>query len=76
MSDAYTVARKHLENALNEATENNIDHDRLGQSMIWEVIALYKASGRNNDDIKSEFEFTLENVGTDRIFHVISFIRT
>lgn len=76
MSDAYTVARKHLENALNEATENNIDHDRLGQSMIWEVIALYKASGRNNDDIKSEFEFTLENVCTDGIFHVISFTRT
>jgi len=71
MFEAYNIARKHLEKALKQANEHNIDNDRLGQSMIWKVIEMYKSSGRNNDDIKSEFEFTLENVATDGIFHVI-----
>jgi hypothetical protein len=71
MADAYSLAKEHLLKGIEDAASNNIDSDTYGQALIWEVISLYKTNGRNNDDIKSEFEFTLENVGVDGIFHVI-----
>ncbi|MDA0788469.1 MAG: hypothetical protein O2780_03315 [Proteobacteria bacterium] len=71
MADAYSLAREHLARATQEAADNNIDSNTFGQALIWEVITQYMANGRTREDIKSELEFTLENVNTDGIFHVV-----
>ena len=71
MADAYSLAREHLKRGFEEAAENNIDNNTYGQALIWEAITAYMASGRSREDIKSELEFTLENVNTDGISHVV-----
>lgn len=71
MADAYSIAQQHLDAALAEATDNNIDPNRVGSALIWKVLEMYGKSGRTKDDIVSEVEFTLENVDQEGIFHVI-----
>jgi hypothetical protein len=71
MADAWSLAKEHLAEGIADAGQHGVDSNTYGQALVWEIIALYKANGRSNADIKGEFEFTLENVGVDGIFHVV-----
>ena len=69
-SDAYSIAKQHLDAGLAEAKSNNIDVNAYGQALVWKLFELYKESGRKADDINNEIQFTLENLDDDGTFHV------
>lgn len=70
MADAYSLAQKHLDMAVTEAAENNIDPNALGQALVWKVIELYQKNGRDSKDIVGEIQYTLDNINDDNTFHV------
>jgi len=70
MTNAYSLAKEHLDKCLQEATKNNVDLNTYGQALIWKLIERYQESGRSNSDIISEIQYTLENIDDDRTFHV------
>jgi len=70
MTNAYSLAKEHLDKCLQEATKNNIDLNTYGQALIWMLIERYQESGRSNSDIISEIQYTLENIDDDGTFHV------
>lgn len=70
MADAFSLAQKHLDQAVAEAAGNNIDPNSMGQALIWKVIELYKANGRLSCDIVDEIQYTLDNIDDDNTFHV------
>ena len=70
MTNAYSLAKEHLDKCLQEATKNNIDLNTYGQALIWMLIERYQESGRSNSDIISEIQYTLENIDDDGTFRV------
>jgi hypothetical protein len=70
MTDAYTLAKQHLDTGIQEAADNNVDLNAYGQALVWKLIERYKAEGRSVNDIVSEITYTLENVEDDGTFHV------
>lgn len=70
MADAYSLAQKHLDEAVTDAAENNVDISALGQALVWKLIELYKKEGRSSKDIVSEIQYTLDNIEDDNTFHV------
>jgi len=70
MTNAYSLAKEHLDKCLQEATKNNVDLNTYGQALIWMLIERYQESGRSNSDIISEIQYTLENIDDDGTFHV------
>jgi len=70
MTDAYTLAKQHLDVGIQEAADNNIDINAYGQALVWKLIERYKAHGRSVDDIVNEIKYTLDNVEDDGTFHV------
>lgn len=70
MTDAYSLAQKHLDSAVAEAQDANVSIDSLGQALIWKVIELYKKEGRSSKDVISEIQYTLDNIDDDNTFHV------
>ena len=70
MTDAYSLAKGHLDKCIQEAVENDIDLNTYGQAPIWKLIERYQESGRSNSDIISEIQYTLENIDDDGTFHV------
>jgi len=70
MSDAYTIAQKHLDSALVEAQENNISNNAMGQALIWKALEMYKKEGRSTKDIVQEVQYSLDNLDDDNTFHV------
>ena len=70
MTDAYSLAKEHLDKGILEAADSNIDLNTYGQALIWKLIEHYQESGRSNSDIVSEIQYTLENIEDDGTFHV------
>ena len=70
MTNAYSLAKEHLDKCLQEATKNNVDLNTYGQALIWMLIERYQESGRSNSDIISEIQYTLENIDDDGTFRV------
>ena len=70
MTNAYSLAKEHLDKCLQEATKNNVDLNTYGQALIWMLIDRYQEAGRSNSDIISEIQYTLENIDDDGTFHV------
>jgi hypothetical protein len=70
MTDAYTLAKQHLDTGIQEAADNNVDLNAYGQALVWKLIERYKAEGRSVNDIVGEITYTLENVEDDGTFHV------
>ena len=70
MADAYSLAKQHLDAGINEAASENIDLNAYGQALVWKLIERYKENGRSFADIKSEIEYTLDNIDDDGTFHV------
>lgn len=68
---AYQMAQQDLEAGLKAALELNINADKYGQALIWQILKMYAANGRSAADIRSEVEFTLDNYDDDDpILHV------
>lgn len=70
MADAYSLAKKHLDAGIAEATENNISVNAYGQALFWKLLERYKEDGRSVSDIVSEVQYTLDNLDDDGTFHV------
>lgn len=70
MTDAYTLARQHLDAGIAEAAENNISLAAYGQALVWKLLERYQQEGRTVADIVSEVQYTLENIDDDGTFHV------
>ena len=70
MTNAYSLAKAHLDKCILEASEHNIDLHAYGQALLWKLIERYKESGRSNLDIISEIQYTLDNIEDDGTFHV------
>ncbi len=70
MTDAYSLAKAHLDQGVSEAAENNIDANAYGQALIWKILEMYQANGRSGSDIVSEVQYTLDNLDDDGTFHV------
>jgi len=70
MTDAYTLAKQHLDAGIQEAADNNVDLNAYGQALVWKLIERYKVEGRSVNDIVGEITYTLENVEDDGTFHV------
>lgn len=63
MSTHQLVAR-HVEAALNEAAERQIDIDVVARCLLSEAIRLFK-QGRSNDDIAAELTAAADNLDDD-----------
>lgn len=70
MTDAYTLAKQHLDAGIAEAAANNIGLGAYGQALIWKLLERYKEDGRSVSDIVSEVQYTLDNLDDDGTFHV------
>jgi hypothetical protein len=70
MTNAYTLAKQHLDVGVTEAESNNIDSHAYGQALIWKVLEMYKENGRSGADIVAEVQYTLDNLDDDGTFHV------
>ena len=70
MADAYSLPKQHLDAGIIEAESSNISLNAYGQALVWKLIERYKDSGRNNADIISEIQYTLDNIADDGTFHV------
>lgn len=70
MTDAYTLAKQHLDTGIKDAADNNVDIDAYGQALVWKLIERYKAEGRSVQDIVDEIKYTLDNIEDDGTFHV------
>lgn len=70
MADAYSLAKKHLDAGINEASENNIELNAYGQALVWKLLERYREEGRSVADIVSEVQYTLDNIEDDGTFHV------
>ena len=70
MADAYSIAKKHLDQGIAEAAENNVDLNAFGQALVWKLIEKYKEEGRSLKDISGEIQYTLDNMDDDGTFHV------
>ncbi|WP_422002719.1 hypothetical protein [Reyranella sp.] len=63
MSTHQLVAR-HVEAALSEAAERQIDVDVVARCLLSEAIRLFK-QGRSNDDIAAELAAAADNLDED-----------
>ena len=70
MTDAYGLAKQHLDNNIAEAAQHNISLGAYGQALVWKLIERYKAEGRTAKDIVAELQYTLDNIDDDGTFHV------
>ncbi|MEX1237658.1 MAG: hypothetical protein WD994_05265 [Pseudomonadales bacterium] len=70
MTDAYTLARQHLDAGILEATKNDISLAAYGQALVWKLLERYQQEGRSVADIVSEVQYTLDNIEDDGTFHV------
>lgn len=70
MSNAFSLARQHLDAGIAEASDNNISLDAYGQALVWKLIEHYQEAGRSNADIINEISYTLDNIADDNTFHV------
>ena len=71
MTNAYSLAKQHLDAGVAEAAENNIDLNKYGQALVWKLFELLAENGRSLNDINDEVQFTLENLDGEGIFHVV-----
>ncbi|HIG41240.1 MAG: hypothetical protein ABGY96_12290 [bacterium] len=71
MADAYSLAKKHLDEGVAAAAAENIDLNKYGQALVWKLLELYVENGRDLKDINEEIQYTIENLGGDGIFHVV-----
>ena len=70
MTEAYSLAKQHLDTNIADAQARNIDLNAYGQALIWKLLERYKESGRTIADIVDEVKYTLENIQDDDTFHV------
>jgi hypothetical protein len=70
MTDAFSLAKKHLDAGVTEAEEHNVDLNAYGQALFWKLLERYKQDGRSLDDVVSEIQYTLDNFDDDGTFHV------
>jgi len=61
---AYTIARTKLEEALNQAGEDNINAGDLLHALMVSVVEAYKAE-RGGADTKAALEFQINNLADD-----------
>jgi hypothetical protein len=69
--DAYSLAKKHLDEGVAQAAIDNIDLNKYGQALMWKLFELYVENGRDVGDINDEIQYTLENLDGEGIFHVV-----
>jgi hypothetical protein len=62
---AYTLAARHVEAALAEATSKSIGADVMGRALVAEAIRLFRKAGRSNADIAAELTASAENLDDD-----------
>jgi hypothetical protein len=61
---AHQLVSRHVEAALAEAAERNIDDDVVGRCLLSEAIRLFKRH-RSNDDIAAELQAAADNLDDD-----------
>lgn len=70
MASSFTIAEKHLTAMIEDAAENNVDLNALGQAVVWKLFERYRDNGRKAADIADEVKYTLDNLDDDGTFHV------
>ncbi|MBV1879539.1 MAG: hypothetical protein KUG79_17995 [Pseudomonadales bacterium] len=70
MTNAYKLAKAHLDAGIAEAAAENIDLNAYGQALVWKLVEVYKQNGRDAKDIQSEIAFLIDNIDDDGTYYV------
>ncbi len=68
--NVFAMSKENLEAGINQAKAQGIDGNAYGQALMWNLLQYYHWMGRTEADIKSEFQYAIDNLEDDGDFHV------